>query len=73
MSFHTFLESHYISTCEAQRGMASDLEMVEMVAKGRRDSSLVRRWMEEYNVFQGIEGKDRNSIANSFLDFVDAN
>ncbi len=65
MKFSDYIERHYAQVCELQRGIALDLGMVS----GQPDASQVRRWMQSYGLFRGINGEVRDSIVEKFLEF----
>jgi hypothetical protein len=70
MSFRTFLDNHYVVACNLQRGISRDPQMIAMLRDGPPDAALVKSWMRDYSLFQGITGQSRDAIANCFLDFA---
>jgi len=70
MSFRVYLESHYVAACTLQRGSERDSQMVAMLRDGPQNDELVRAWMMEYNLFQGITAHDRKAIVARFLRFA---
>jgi len=69
MSFRAYLESHYIAACNLQRGISRDSQMIAMLRDGPQDASLVKSWMRDYGLFQGITSQNREAIVNRFLAF----
>ncbi len=70
MSFRTYLQEKYPVACTRQREIEADPVMVEMLKAGGQDHDLVKRWMKDYGLFQGIEGKSREKIAKRFIVFA---
>jgi len=70
MSFRAYLESHYVAACNLQRGISRDPLMIAMLRDGPADASLVKSWMRDYGLFQGITGQRRDAIVNRFLAFA---
>ena len=70
MSFGAYLESHYVVACDKQRGIPRDGEMVAMLQDGPPNNALVKKWMRDYGLFQGITGQDRDAITRRFLEFT---
>lgn len=69
MSFRAYLESHYIAACNLQRGISRDPQMIAMLRDGPQDVSLVKSWMRDYGLFQGITSQNREAIVNRFIAF----
>lgn len=65
MKFNDYIEPHYVQACELQRGITLDLGMVN----GQADANQVRRWMQSYGLFQGINAEVRDLIARKFIEF----
>jgi hypothetical protein len=70
MSFARYLRKNYSTACEMQRNIVKDSAMVEMLNTGRSDLALVKSWMREYGLFQGITTAKRNAIAKAFLNYA---
>lgn len=70
MSFGAYLESHYEVACDKQRGIPRDTEMVAMIQDVPPNDALVKSWMRDYGLFQGITGQHRDAITGRFLDFA---
>ena len=70
MSFHSYLESHYGVACELQRNISRDPQMIAMLKEGPPAPSLVKSWMKDYGLFQGITGRDRDAVVRCFLGFA---
>lgn len=70
MSFRHYLQTRYVAACEMQRGIHRDPLMVAMLQNDVHDPDLVRTWMREYRLFQGITAPNRNAIVNRFLQFA---
>ena len=70
MSFKKYLEDKYAVACEMQRQIVEDPLMIDMLRTGGTDHELVKKWMRNYGLFQGIEGDARNKIAKRFLTFA---
>lgn len=70
MSFKRYLEEKYSIACEKQRQIREDPLIVDMLCTGGTDHELVKKWMRNYGLFQGIEGDARNKIAKRFLTFA---
>jgi hypothetical protein len=67
MSFKKYLQTHYVSACEAQRNISNDFKMVEMLRNQTSDSALVQKWMLSYNLFRGVTTDERIKIADAFI------
>lgn len=70
MSFRAYLQSHYVAACNLQRGIARDPQMIAMLQDGSPDAPLVKSWMRDYGLFQGITARRRNAIVIRFLNFA---
>ena len=70
MKFHQYLETRYKAACDMQRDIYRDSQMVAMLRNGLTDAALVRSWMENYGLFQGIKAENRVSIVGRFLEFA---
>jgi hypothetical protein len=70
MSFRTYLENHYAAACDKQREIFRDDEMIVMLRNGPQDTALVKSWMRDYGLFQGITGPNRDVIVECFLRFA---
>lgn len=70
MNFRKYLETRYKAACEMQRGIHRDPQMVAMLQNGSPDAALVRTWMRDYGLFQGITAENRVAIAECFLEFA---
>ena len=70
MSFDRYIQLHYATACEMQRRITNDSLMVEMLHNGPDNPELVKRWMQEYGLFQGIETKKRTAIVKAFLTYA---
>jgi len=44
--------------------------MVDMLHNSRQNHNLVKSWMMDYGLFQGINSQNRTAIVNQFLQFV---
>jgi hypothetical protein len=53
-----------------QRDIVKDEAMKLMLARGDQDIHLVKSWMRDYGLFQGITTENRDKIANRFLLFA---
>ncbi len=71
MPFRRYLQRHYIQACELQRGIVRDPLMVHMVHQRTKDRDLVKAWMRNYGLFQGVSGQQRSAAVKAFLRFVD--
>ena len=69
MSFDAYIRNNYVAACKMQRDIVNDEKMKLMLRLGNQDLELVKRWMREYALFQGIMTKDREQIAKRFLSF----
>jgi hypothetical protein len=72
MSFKAYLHEKYQTACRLQQDIVADPLMVEMLNAGGEDHELVKRWMRDYGLFQGIEGGARTLIAKRFVAFARA-
>lgn len=70
MSFRAYLERHYVAACNLQRGIVRDPQMITMLRDGPHDADLVKAWMRDYGLFQGITAPNREAIVARFLRFV---
>lgn len=71
MSFRQYLEGKYTTACEMQRAIHRDPQMVAMLRNGPPNADLVRAWMREYGLFQGITAQNRNAVVTRFLRFAE--
>ena len=69
MSFEAYIRNNYVAACKMQRDIANDEKMKLMLRLGNQDLELVKRWMREYALFQGIKTNNREQIAKRFLSF----
>ena len=69
MSFEAYLRSNYATACKMQRDIVKDETMKSMLVRGDQDINLVKSWMRDYGLFQGITTENRDRIANRFLSF----
>lgn len=53
-----------------QQAIRRDQEMVAMLKNGPQDADLVRSWMRDYGLFQGITTPNRNAAVKRFLRFA---
>src|SRR5207302_649931 len=74
MSFRDYLQSHYVAACELQRSddLELDTEIVAMLQHGPPAPDLVKRWMRNYGLFQGITNQQRSTIVERFLEFANS-
>src|SRR4051812_1610222 len=74
MSFRDYLQSHYVGACELQRSgdLKLDSEIVAMLQQGPSTPDLVKRWMKNYGLFQGITNQQRSAIVERFLEFANS-
>jgi len=72
MSFRDYLQTHYSAACDLQRGIERDPQMIAMLQQGPPNASLVKSWMRDYALFQGITTQQRNAIVECFLDFANS-
>lgn len=70
MTFTDYLKNHYGQACAEQNKIESDQDIVCNLANGSPSNASVRKWMESYNLFQGIEGGCRDAISQTFLKFT---
>lgn len=71
MSFSRYLEAKYTTACEMQRAIHRDTLMVAMLRNGPPTTDLVREWMRQYGLFQGITAQNRNAVVTRFLEFAE--
>ena len=69
MSLEAYIRNNYAAACKMQRDIVKDEAMKLMLARGDQDISLVKSWMRDYGLFQGLTTENRNKIANRFLLF----
>jgi len=69
ISFEAHIRTNYTAACEKLRTFLKDDEMKAMLASGGQDISLVKSWMRDYGLFQGISTDDRDKTAKRFLSF----
>ena len=67
MPFTAFLAEHYNDACESQRSIKRDIEIVEALNRGTVTPKLVRDWMQQYRLFQGVDTSTRTAVAKEFL------
>jgi len=70
MTFRAYLKRHYATACKMQRGIGNDPVIVDMLRTGGQDAHLVKKWMESYRLFQGINAQERRKIVRTFLTFA---
>src|ERR1035438_6892091 len=72
MDFEKYIRSNYLSACRLQQDDVEkgDKKMQLMLASGIQDVSIVKEWMRNYGLFQGITTGNRDKIAKRFLSFV---
>lgn len=70
MSLNSYLKNHYVAACKVQHGIFRDQQMVDMLNNGQQDFELVKSWMQDYGLFQGITGENRDAIVKCFLEFA---
>jgi hypothetical protein len=70
MSFRAYLESHYVVACNLQREIFRDPQMIAMLHTGTRNPQIVKSWMQDYKLFQGITGPHRDAVVDCFLHFA---
>ena len=70
--FADYLQNNYADACDMQINIHIHLDqpMVDMLQLGPYDAVLVRAWMRQYGLFQGITRQQRIDIANRFLQFA---
>lgn len=54
-----------------QEAIRRDQDMVDMLMRGLQKPCLVRSWMRDYGLFQGITTPNRNAVVEQFLRFVE--
>ncbi len=69
MSFEAYIRNNYAAACKIQRDIVKDVKMKTMLASGDQDIHLVKSWMKDYGLFQGLTTENRDKIANRFLSF----
>src|SRR5438270_5208050 len=69
MSLEAYIRNNYAAACKMQRDIVKDEAMKLMLAHGDQDISLIKSWMRDYGLFQGLTTENRNKIANRFLLF----
>ena len=69
MSLEAYIRNNYAAACKMQRDIVKDEAMKLMLARGDQDISLVKSWMRDYGLFQGLTTENENKIANKFLLF----
>lgn len=70
MSFRAYLESHYVTACNLQRKISREPQMIAMLKDAAQDAALVKSWMRDYGLFQGISGPNREAVVDCFLRFA---
>ena len=65
MSFHRYLQNHYVTACNLQRDIAKDPLIVAMLENRSDDADLVKFWMQGYGLFQGISAQRRTAIVKA--------
>lgn len=69
-----FIRSNFDRIIETQEGFDHDIAMVNAVKFKTLNNDMVKKWMRDYGLFQGIESADRLKIADEFIRYVqDAN
>ena len=69
MNLEAYIRNNYAAACKMQRDIVKDEAMKLMLAHGDQDISLIKSWMRDYGLFQGLTTENRNKIANRFLLF----
>jgi len=66
MSLTEFIESNYSTACEMQRGIEKDNRMKNMLLRRNIDKELVKSWMRDYGLFQGIKAENRDAVVEKY-------
>jgi hypothetical protein len=70
MNLEAYIRNNYSAACKlTQRDNINDEKMKLMLRLGNQDVELVKRWMRDYALFQGITTKNREQLAKRFLSF----
>ena len=71
MNFEEYIRSNYVAACHLQRNdvQNGDEKIQSMLASGVQDISIVKSWMRNYSLLQGITAENRDKIAKRFLSF----
>ena len=70
MSLSEFFESNYLTACDMQRDIEKDAQMKNMLRKRNIDYALVKSWMHDYSLFQGITSSNRTKIVETYASLV---
>lgn len=65
-----FIRDNYSTAVGMQLEIKKDEIMIQRIKDQSLEPELVRSWMRDYGLFQGISGEIRESIAQSFCDFT---
>jgi len=64
-----FIKSNFNKVIQIQDGFDHDEEMVKSVKAKSLTNEMVKNWMRNYGLFQGIISEDRIRIAEVFINF----
>tara|TARA_R110000772_G_scaffold154334_2_gene265304 strand:- start:1101 stop:1778 length:678 start_codon:yes stop_codon:yes gene_type:complete len=65
-----FIDSNYFYACKTQRSFEHDLQMINMHKSMCIDKIIVKKWMRDYGLFQGITNKGRDGIVDIYSETI---
>lgn len=68
-----FIKSNYENAIKIQNGFEHDRKMIESIKSDSLNTDMVKKWMQSYGLFQGINNEIRIKIANEFIKFAQNN
>ncbi|ENQ8749317.1 TPA: hypothetical protein I7272_24185 [Vibrio parahaemolyticus] len=66
----SFIESNYVHICDMQRSILLDENMKHMASRDEFDSVIVKNWMRDYGLFQGIKAEHRELIVEVYIENI---
>jgi len=64
-----FIRSNFDVIVEIQENFGHDIAMVKAVESKTLNNEMVKNWMRNYGLFQGVKGEYRVKIADEFIQF----
>lgn len=64
-----FIKSNFEKVIEIQNSFDHDSKMIKYAANKSLNNDMVKSWMTQYNLFQGINNESRINIANAFINY----
>lgn len=68
-----FLYSNFDNVIKTQDGFDHDREMIQSIQDETLTVDMIKDWMRDYGLFQGIKKEVRNKIAEAYIEFAYSN